>query len=1014
MTSTAAEKKSFGGIVREYFGYAKNGAAHFFRKENQMWLSFLLPALILLISYFIFGVFPVGRQSVLSLDLNGQYVYYYDHMYDVLYGDESIFYSWSRNLSGEWMGIIGYYLASPFNLIVWLFPRANILDGLLTMMCVKAGAIGLCMSIYLSRSKNFSKLTTIVFSVCYALCAYSVVQIMNPMWLDGVMILPIICLGIERFVDQRRFRLLVFAWVYGFVSCFYIGYMLAIFSVIYFMLYMVITKHSEARENFFKIAFSILGLGVVAVMISAFMLIPVYESLSYGKFEFSTPNYSLVKNFPFIELFDKILPNSYDTVRMSGLPFIYCGTITVLLIPSYFFNHKIKRSERIGYAAVMLILVLCMYIRPVDMLWHGGQMPNWLPYRYSFMLSFLMCVIAASAFERIKEISTRCIGITCAVWFGIMIYQENMDNFVEDLNNGRDTLNSFTTIIPAMIILFTVTAVVLQLRRNFNMDLRKNRTRVFSLILLCVVCSETTYSTATQIYTQHKDIVFSNRASYLDVILPLREKVNEIKEQDDGFYRIEKLFFRTVNDPLAVNMYGLSHSSSTLNAKPIELLKRLGFTARSHYTRYSGATLITSSLFGVKYELSTDNNTTDDVRNDKPITVTKNDYALPICYLGENGVADLKLTQYDPFAAQSELLNALIGKDYEYYTRIDDYDMNVVNITQGNTTDDHRSFKKIDTKKTASVTYTFDMIKDGKLYMYLPSTYERQIDVKVNGFSKGKYFEGDNNYMRMLGEFKAGESVKVEFVLNKDNLYYREAEFAVGDDEMMKTALTELSEINKDTECTLPSKTKVVTKVSCDKPMTFFTTIPEEKGWTVYVDGVKTEYGVTVDSLISVPLSAGAHTIEMKFTTAGYPAAVIISVAGIIVFAGLIILWLKRNPEDRKRRREHLMTICSGAANAELKQQTAADLAERKLHKEGKIKDEYDEDEYPSEDEENKPEETSKEKSKDNSRDNSEENNGEKSENKTKEVETKENFKENADENTEANASEEKNEAEAE
>lgn len=946
MTATATAKKGFGDVVREYLGYTKNGIEHFFKKENQMWLSFLLPALILLISYFCFGVYPIDKQSVLSLDLNGQYVYYYDHMYDVLYGDESLFYSWSRNLSGEWMGIIGYYLASPFNFIVWLFPRAHILDGLLTMMCVKVGAIGLCMSIYLSRSRKCTKLSTVLFSICYALCAYTVVQTMNPMWLDGVMILPVICLGIERFVDQRRFRLLVFAWVYGFVTCFYIGYMLAIFSVIYFMLYMVITRHSEARENFFKIAVSILGLGVVAVMISAFMIIPVYESLSYGKFAFSTPDYSLKENFPFIELLDKILPNSYDTVRMSGLPFLYCGTITILLIPSYFFCHKIRRSERIGYAAVLLLLTLCMYIRPVDMIWHGGQMPNWLPYRYSFIICFLLTVIAARAFDKIKELDTKCIGITAAVWFAIMVYQENMDNFVKDLNNGRDTLNNFSTIIPAMIILFTITAVVLQLRRSFNMDFRRNRTRMFSFIIIGVICSEAIYNTTTQIYTQHKDIVYSNRPSYLNVILPLRETVNEIKEKDDGFYRIEKQFFRTVNDPLAVNMYGLSHSSSTLNAKPIELLKRLGFTARSHYTRYSGATVITSSLFGVKYELSTDNNTTDDVRNGKEIKVTENEYALPICYLGEKEALDLHLSEFNPFEAQTELLNTLIGKDYEYYARIDNTSLETSNITQGNTSDGHRSFKKTDTANAASLTYTFTMTKTGDLYMYLPSTYERTIDVSVNGQSKGKYFEGDNNYMRNFGRFSQGENITVKFSLTKDNLYFREAEFYIGDGEVMKQGLTELLEINKDTRCELSSKTNVVSKVSCDRDMTFFTTIPVEKGWKIYVDGVKTEYHETVDSLIAVPLTAGTHTVEMKFTTAGYPAAIFISAAGIIIFAGLIILWLKRNPEDRKRRRNNLRRIYSGEANQELKAQTEADFAERKLYREGKIEDEYDKDEF--------------------------------------------------------------------
>ena len=664
MSETAqTAKKSFFDTVKEYSGYAVNGIKYFFKNENQMWLSFLLPALILLVSYFIFGVWPFGQESVLSLDLNGQYVYYYDHMYDVLYGGESVFYSWSRNLSGEWMGIIGYYLGSPFNFIVWLFPRNAILEGLLTMMCVKVGAIGLAMSVYLSRAKKFQKLTVIIFSIVYALCSYTIVQTMNPMWLDGVIALPIICLGIEKFVDTGRFRLLVAAWVYAFVTCFYIGFMLAIFSVIYYLLYMVITKSGYARDHFFMKSVQILGLGATAVMISAFMIIPVYQSLSYGKFEFSVPDYSIRENFPLIELLDKILPNSYDTVRMTGLPFLYCGMITVLLLPAYFFCKQIRRSERIGYAAVLMLLVFCMYIRPLDMMWHGGQLPNWLPYRYSFILSFLMAVCAASVFEKLKETDNKVLGLTCFGWLAIMVYQESMDNFVSDLNNGRDTLDNFSTILPAMIILFTVTVLLVQLKDSFNFELRRNRTRIFSIVLIAVVAGEALYNTVGQISTQDTDITYSNHDTYVDYIPKLRETVNEIKAEDDGFYRIEKLFFRTVNDPSAVNMYGLSHSSSTLNAKPIELLKRLGFSARSHYTRYSGATLITSSLFGVKYELTTDNNDVAEVRRGEEIHVSENEYALPICYLSEFDITELSLTQYDPFTAQTEMLNTAIGKD---------------------------------------------------------------------------------------------------------------------------------------------------------------------------------------------------------------------------------------------------------------------------------------------------------------------------------------------------------------
>lgn len=945
--AAAKPKKGFGTVVKEYAGYAKNGVKYFFRNENQMWLSFLLPALILLCSYFIFGVWPFGEESVLSLDLNGQYVYYYDHMYDVIYGGESVFYSWSRNLSGEWMGIMGYYLGSPFNWIVWLFPRNCILEGLLTMMCVKVGAIGLCMSIYLSRAKKMKKLTTILFSICYALCAYTIVQTMNPMWLDGVMALPIICLGIERFVDQGRFRLLVAAWVYAFVTCFYIGFMLAIFSIIYFLFYMVITRCDEAREHFFTKSFGALGLGVTAVLISCFMLIPVYESLSYGKFEFSTPNYELVENFPFIELFDKILPNSYDTVRMTGLPFIYCGVITVLLLPAYFMLKKVRRSEKIGYAAVMLLLVLCMYIRPVDMIWHGGQMPNWLPYRYSFMLSFLMIVCAAKAFDNLKKVSTGVIGGTCAAWLALMIYQESMDNFVPDLNNGRDTLNNFSVILPAMLILFTLTAMLLQLRKSFNYNLNGKSTKIISIVLIIIICGEAMYNTVGQISTQDKDIVYSNHDSYIDVIPPTRDVVNEIKANDDGFYRIEKNYFRTVNDPLAIGAYGLSHSSSTLNAKPIELLKRLGFTARSHYTRYSGATLITSSLFGVKYVLSTPNNTIDDVKAGLEISVDKNDYALPICYLGDNDILDLELTQYDPFTAQTELLNTLTGNDYMYFERITDTEMTPRNLRQGTTNDAHHSFHVEKEGETASLTYVFKMPRSGALYMYLPSTYERTVNLTLNGVSAGKYFEGDNNYMRNLGTFEEGEEITLVMTLTKENLYFREAQFAVFYEDSAKLSLSQLLEENKDTNCYLASATHVVTEVNCDEDKTFFSTIPNEKGWKVYVDGVETEPAEVLDSLIAVPLSSGKHKIEMKFTTAGYPAAVILSAAGVIIFIGIILLWLRRNPEDRAKRRAHRMYIYSGEALTDLRTKEIEDKtkreAKRRRQREGS---EEDDDEY--------------------------------------------------------------------
>lgn len=887
----AASSQNF---FKRYAGYAKAGLKRFFVTDFQLPLSFAIPCFILLLAYFFFGVYPFGSESVLSLDLNGQYVYYYDYMYDVLAGKESIFYSWSRNLSGEFMGIVGYYLGSPFNFLVWLFPRDMITEGLLTMMVTKVGAIGLCMAIYLSRGKGYRPLTTVIFASSYALCSYTMVQTMNPMWLDGVMILPIVVYGIEKLIDEGRFVMTVLSLVYAFVTCFYIGFMIAIFSAIYFLYYAAVTHKKGMAGLFIGRGLLFTGTAIVSAMISAYMLIPVYNSLSYGKFDFSEPDYSTVyTNFNLIEMLDKMFPLTYDTVRMSGLPFIYCGTIVLLMLPCYFFMKKIRGRDRIGAAVIISVLCVSMYVCQVDMLWHGGQLPNWLPYRYSFMLSFLMVRFAAQAFDSIEEIRKKQIAGVAVALFAILLYIEKEDNYLEDIS--RDTMDGLQVILPAMLILLIIGAAVIQLKDKLN--------RKAGCILLTLIISlEIFANTFVQILRQDWDIVYSTRPSYVDVIVPTREVVDEIKAKDDGFYRIEKTYHRTVNDPMACGMYGLSHSSSTLNAKPIELLSRLGFSARSHYTRSSGGTEITNSLFGVKYILSCQDNTTSNITSKDDITVTENEYAMPIAYLVDNDIEDLELSATEPLANQNELLQTMLyGKQFitdenqvtEYFTRIiDDVNLELTNVTQGKTTDGHHSFKQKQAGLNTEIVYTFEMPETSALYMYLPSKYERTVNVWLNReVFLGTYFEGDNNSIMKIGDFTEGESVTIGLTLTREDLYFREAQFLFCDHEAISADLGALKAGNTETSVEKISPTKLKINVNAGKDDMLFTTIPVEKGWTVLVDGAETEYVEVLDSLIAVPLTEGRHVIEMSFTTAGYPMAIIITAVGIAAFIGMIIIY---------------------------------------------------------------------------------------------------------------------------
>lgn len=876
---------------------------HLCYKNGYLFAAFFIPVAVMIAGYVTFGMWPLGERSVLCLDLNAQYVFYFDYFHDVFAGKESMLYSWSRNLSGEFIGIIGYYLASPFNLLVWLFPREMITEGLMTMMLAKFGACGVCFAVYAHKSRGLSKSTSAIFSMLYSLCAYMVVETMNPMWLDGVLILPLVCFGIESVVKKNRFKLLIISLSYAFITNFYIGFMIAIFTVIYFLYYFF----AEAEYDGFKKVFgslikkgSLTALsGITSALISAFMILPVYSALQNGKFAFTEPDYTVKPNFDLMDVATKLFPNTYDTVRMDGLPFIYCGSAALILVVCYFVSNKFRFSQKLSAGILLGVMLICMYIRPVDMMWHGGQMPNWLPYRYSFMISFIMVMLAAKAFEQLKDLKKSTIGIITLLYIALIIYIESTDTFNASLGNeGRELFDGITVALPAIGFIAAAGIALYLVSKKF--DTRK-LTATAAIGLCAVFIAELCFNTTNSLQKMHTDIVFSTRDSYLGVVLPLREKVEQIKEKDDGFYRIEKNFFRSVNDPLAANMYGLSHSSSTLNEKAIDMLGYFGFTSNGHYSRFSGNTPVTSDIFGVKYILDCKDNNTVNIKSEADITITENPDALPITFLSDMGIRHMDLNEDMVFENQNMLISYLTGSHKEYFTTFNADGMPTVkNCTKGNFAGGHVGFTN--TTGEASVTYRATAIADGEVYMYVPTDYQRQVTVYVNEKYIGAMFESDNHNIKKLGTFKKGEKLEIRMRLDKSDLYIKTPQFAMLDTQIYDEAIAKLNDMNKATTVERISGTEVVTNITADKNQMLFTTIPYEDGWTVYVDGVETKpVKLVEEALMGIPVTAGSHKVEFRFFPARMDLGIICSICGILIFTLLILTEMKfRKPVKLK------------------------------------------------------------------------------------------------------------------
>ena len=117
-------------------------------------LAFLIPCLLILLLYICVGIYPFGNKSILTVDMQDQYVEFFNAFKNIIQNGNNMFYSFSKTLGGNMFGLICYYLLSPFNLILLFFERINIIDAIFLINVLKIGFCGLTSYIYFSKTFN--------------------------------------------------------------------------------------------------------------------------------------------------------------------------------------------------------------------------------------------------------------------------------------------------------------------------------------------------------------------------------------------------------------------------------------------------------------------------------------------------------------------------------------------------------------------------------------------------------------------------------------------------------------------------------------------------------------------------------------------------------------------------------------------------------------------------------------------------------------------------------------------
>ena len=857
---------------------------------------FFIPVIIMYGIYVIKGIYPIFSDgSPLVLDLNHQYVSFFEALRDFALGERSILYSFSRSLGGEFMGMVAYYMASPLTYITVLFPKERIQEAVLAILLLKCGLSGLSFGFYLhKKSRNPKKLTILAFSLLYALSAYSVVQQQNTMWIEALIWLPLLAYGIENLVYRKKYKLYVIALSVIMICNYYIGFMICIFSVLYFFFCYFSKSKEEINPYKEKLHFLRAGarfaiFSLISAAISAFMLIAAFYSLQFGKTDFSSPSWDMQMNFGIVDFLTKFLPGAYDTLSPPGLPFIYCGILTLFLVPIYFISKKISSREKIASLALLSVLILSLFIRPLDLIWHGFSMPNWINARYSFILCFVLLVLAYKALGNLKSANEKV--ILCIAAF-IIFFAAVAEKFELEAYINSDKKLLLLGCILFAIAFAIIIAVILCLKlKKGNKKFHKG----VSAVLVGVICLELFCNGVVCFLKMHEDVGFTNYKRYNENLADFRPLISEIKEKDSSFFRMEKTYARTKNDNMALGMYGITNSTSTLNAKAISFIHDLGYNGRSHYTMYKGGTAAGDSLLGIKYVIDYESSTVHDkiykkldIGDGEKYCVYENPNALSLAYGVDEKLKDFSLDDYDNFFNRyNGLLSAMLGEDDEdvLLFRYSFDDPNV--ISEGCTNDSGYIYYKYAAEDDDAGTLTFEYTAPEAGYYYF-YPHGSATD-KVTLTDLGDFQNEENNYIFKLGYFEANETIPIVFHLKAgveislqksyNMLWY----FSIDDYNEIFSKLKNNPQLDISTESTEDHLFGSIRTKQEDQ--TVLTTIPYDKGWNVYIDGEKTETYETLDALMAFDIAdSGKHFIEMKYMPNAYIIGFAISIFGITAF----------------------------------------------------------------------------------------------------------------------------------
>lgn len=808
--------------------------------------AFLFPILICCVGFALLGVYPFGSRSALIIDGVHQYLGLYEEFSRQLGKGADWIFS-SHGMGYNFYSVFSYYLSSPFSLLILLLMQVMYVNEAVTIaVLLKIGISGACMAWYMRKKTKGQKETAICIGCMYGLSNFVLGYYSNLMWLDCLMLLPILAWCIEELVSAGYWRKYTLLLGYCIFSNYYMGFILCIFSLLYYMAVYIETE--KRKDPFWKSAVKFAGASVLSGASASVILLPAIFAVSetsaakQAGFSLTTETYGNIW-----EQFSRLLFDSfpYATSADQASLNIYCGSGVLLFLSLYFFNTKISWRKKAATAGLLIFYFSGFHFAALNLLLHGLHKPVGMPNRFAFVFVFLLLKAAGEGWEKTEYMDKKFLAAgTGAILLLLGVMGIQTGNW-KILGSAGIILSCFSLLAWPYVLCKT-------------MEDRKKWKQILCIFLLGEIGIHGVLSICNNGSANRNLYELSGRE--------IRQMLNG--KEDSLGYRAAIVNPILRNEEMLFGLNGVSVFSSTNTDRMMNWMESMGFETGKNRFQYAGGTEVMDMLLGIKYLACRKDMGFDTayqkIDEGSYFRLFENPRALGNGYLVDPQMENFRLQGENPFEVQNNLLEQMGCGPVFQTQRI---------ISNG--------------RQSGTADMVYEIYLNGMEHGYLWLGGGEPSTVEINGRTQDPG-DWNNNFLDL------GYSSKDRTIQVKVSKHVSTAVLGTIEEKQMDSIYEKLQK----NEIQMQNGRG---RIQTDKDGVLFFPLFYDKGLHVRVDGKETEV-LDLGGMTGISVTKGNHEVEFSYRVPGMEAGI----AGSLVSLGIIggSLWLEKTGRNKKRVRQ--------------------------------------------------------------------------------------------------------------